>query len=387
MAKTPFRESIFSLILALTLLVLFFSPPPPSAPVLPEPVTPADLQTRYNEKRLNILIVPGHDNEYHGAEFGVLYEADLTLLAANSLYTFFTADPHFEVRVARDLATGEYTSELTEYFKTEQESIRAFRAAKRNNFVTLVNSGEVANYTGVPHRFAKDEVALRLYGINKWANEHEIDIVIHIHFNDYAGRPLTQVGQYVGLAIYVPEKELPNARSSQDVADEIYKELRPFFATSNSPVEDIGVIEDRELIAIGADASRDGASLLIEYGYIYEPQFAYPETRRVVLAEMNWQIYRALKKYFEPSALMADTLLLPYNFNRELGEGVAGRRDVLALQRALDEEKVGNCFLNGVFDGCVKQAVMRFQKKYGLAGAGYVGQATLKKLNSFYFNP
>ncbi len=362
MDQRHYRQLIFGLILVLAIAGLFLSPPASLSPSsqLASPVAPI--------KQWKILIVPGHDNEYYGAEFGILQEADLTLLAAASLAAFLNQNPRFAVTVARDLASGDYPSELTRYFRTERQSIRVFR-----------QSSQVSNYTGAPKSFTQDEVALRLHGINQWAEQQRVDLVIHLHFNDYAGRTKDQIGPYAGVAIYVPRA----ASSSQAVAQTVYNGLKSYFATSNAPAETDGVIIDGALIATSPEVTRRGAAFLLEYGYIYEPKFSHPETRRVILSEMNWQIYRALENYFGSKKDLPETLLLPYRFSRELTATSTGR-DVLALERALYQEKLYQCPFGGIFSPCLTDAVKTYQQKYKLPPTGVVGAATLAELNRRY---
>ena len=84
------------------------------------------------------------------------------------------------------------------------------------------------------------------------------------------------------------------------------------------------MIEDQELIAIGSNASRDGISVLTEYGYIYEPQFANKETRSVALKEAAYQTYLGIKKFFDENTLPInnyETTLLPHKWNNPLKMG------------------------------------------------------------------
>ena len=64
-----------------------------------------------------------------------------------------------------------------------------------------VESRQVERVVHTIRNIAPDEMGVRLYGINKWANENDIDIVIHVHFNDYPGRPRTGSGKYSGFSI------------------------------------------------------------------------------------------------------------------------------------------------------------------------------------------
>ena len=86
----------------------------------------------------------------------------------------------------------------------------------------------------VYHNSAKDDDSLRLYAINKWANENKIEIVFHIHFNDYPGRKLNQVGEYAGFSIYVPEYQLPNHRASSELADSLKNQMEKIFCQKRS---------------------------------------------------------------------------------------------------------------------------------------------------------
>ena len=133
----------------------------------------------------------------------------------------------------------------------------------------------------VEHNSVANNTSLRLYAINKWANENDVEIVFHIHFNDYPGRNLDQPGKYSGFSIYIPEYQLPNHITSSGLAKSLKNQLEKYFAKSDLPIESSILIEDQELIAVGSNASRDGISVLTEYGYIYEPQFAKKECERL----------------------------------------------------------------------------------------------------------
>ena len=358
--------------------------------VYPDTVTPASLKTKYESKQLRVLLVPGHDNDYGGTEFNGLREADLNLQLAEKLYQFLTRDDHFQVLTTRDFQTGQYVGDIATYFITEREGINGFQQELKNSFNQLMNSGQVtAPSEQVQHNFAPGEVALRLYGLNKWANEQQIDLMIHIHFNDYPRASARRGGQYSGFAIYVPEKQYPNGAASIDLARTVSNYLAYSLAVSDLPIENAGVVEDQELIAVGARASREGASILVEYGYIYESPWHYPETREVMLEELAWQTYRGLKSYFDPAVVVDDTLLLPYPLTGELGEGLRGKRNVSVLQKALQRagfyppigRTMNGCPINGNFGPCVAAAVRAFQSTNQIPATGYVGPLTLKKIN------
>ncbi|MEA1929332.1 MAG: N-acetylmuramoyl-L-alanine amidase [Patescibacteria group bacterium] len=357
--------------------------------VYPDTVTVSGLKQDYRRKQLKILLVPGHDNEYGGAEFRGIKEADLNLLLAEKLFKFIDKDPHFRVYTAREFDDGEYLPALKRTFEVGGQHIIAFRRDLQNDFNRLLESGRVSTPAEqVHHNFAPSEVSFRLYGINKWANDKQHDLTLHLHFNDYPRRRSSQVGHYTGFAIYAPEKQYPNAAASLALAESIGRQLEQTVAVSDLPMEDGGIIEDQELIAIGANASRRGAALLIEYGYIYESAWQYPETRDALLDELAWQTYQGLKQYFDPEVVANDTLLLPYPIEEHLSEGLRGKRSVLALQKVLQRSGLyppngrsfNECPINGNFGPCVRAAVKAFQVQHQISSTGYVGDRTLEKL-------
>ena len=242
---------------------------------------------------------------------------------------------------------------------------------------------------GVNHNFARPEVALRLYGVNMWSNENDIHLNLHVHFNDYAGRPRGRSGVYSGFSIYVPEKQYPNAATSIALAGNISEQLKQINGASDLPVESAGVIEDQDLIALGAQASLRGASVLTEYGYIYQYASLHPEIRAAILEELAWQTYRGVKTYFEPNNNLAKTRLLSEPITAALQEGLRGDRQVLTLQKALQlagfypptDRSMNDCPINGNFGPCTAAAVRAFQSQNQLATTGYVGDRTLEKIN------
>lgn len=300
----------FKFILALSFLVAFFVWLLPDehdvypvavrrlvSQVFPEGLTPERAADKYAAGRFRVLIVPGHDNEYPGAEFGRLKEADLAAAVGERLAFYLTQDKNLTVFATRDWATGVYRPEFIDYFTRELAAIRSFRSRLRAQFLALIQSGAVTEEVVVPHNFAREEVSVRLYGINKWANEAAVDLVIHLHFNDYAGRPIDRTGPYKGFSIYIPERQLSAYRLSRELAESVKQRLLLASPISNLPLEQGGVIEDQKLIAVGANASRDGASLFIEYGYIYESRFADPARREATFNELAWRTAEGIMGY------------------------------------------------------------------------------------------
>lgn len=367
---------------------------------LPDSITPRDIKERYANKKVKVLIVPGHDRESGGAEFQNIREADLNIVVAEHLYHFFKNNGHFQVFLAQD--KNGYLPEFSDYFLNQKTAIDRFRKNMKE-FTRMATDYGFEKRSAVSHTAVNESVASRLYGINKWANDNSIDIVIHIHFNDYAGRPNGRAGRYSGFSIYVPERQLPNADASRELAQSVFKQLIRVLAVSDLPQESAGITEDSELIAVGANVSLRAAALFVEYGYIYEPQFRDEAVLKYLLPELAYQTYAGVAKYFDAAAKLNnyDTTLLPYQWGQVLKFNMKNQEGILALQMALVREGVyppsglnlRQCPLTGDFLDCSKSAVVKFQEKYNndillpygfSAGTGIVGPSTISKLNQLY---
>lgn len=374
-----------------------------AGPFFGESVTPEELHGKYKNGAIRVLIVPGHDNNTFGTSFGGIRESDLNIEVGHYLLNFFKEDKSFESFVTRE-KDGNYSSWFLNYVETQRPTIKSFREKLSSVMKEAVLKGHFKKKAEVYHNAADGNTSIVLYGVNKWANENNIDIVIHIHFNDYAGRQYSDTGRYFGFSVYVPENQLPNARASQEMAQAIKEKLEFFLSKSNLPAESGTVIEDQELIAVGSNASRDGVSVLIEYGYIYEPQFVDENLRPATAKELAFQTYRGVKNYFEPDKKVMhrgyDTTLLPYIWSSALAPGIRNK-DVLSLQVALLKNGIyppsgatlSQCPVSGYFGDCTANAVKNFQEKYkeeilkpdGLTSpTGTVHSLTLDKLNSLY---
>lgn len=240
-------------------------------------------------EKFKILIVPGHDNVASGASFGGLREADLTLSAAKELAADFAKDPYIEARLARTDAG--YDPELVAYFTEHRDDIVAYRASQTAQMKVYLDSGDIVSNVLVNHNFAPSEVAIKLYGINKWANEQGYDLILHLHFNDIPRPNRGLPGWPTGFSIYVPERQFSNAKGSLAVGQAIKKRLADMYRTSTLPQEANSPIEDQELIAIGSNNSLDASSVLIEYSYIYEPLVQQALLRPQSLKSMAEQTY------------------------------------------------------------------------------------------------
>ncbi|MBI2039219.1 MAG: N-acetylmuramoyl-L-alanine amidase [Candidatus Niyogibacteria bacterium] len=359
----------------------------------PSALSPAYLKGKYNQGQpIRLLIVPGHEVAVGGAFYRDFWERDLNIELSEKLAKLFRSDPRFEVFVTQDRSG--YLPEFAEYFENNRVSIRTFYDRLRSVMRSLVSSGVVQKKTdGVHHNTAKPELGMRLYGVNKWARDNAIDIVLHLHFNDYPGRPWNGPGKYEGFAIYIPEWQLPNFEASHDIARSILRELARYFPISNYPPESAGVVEDQDLIAVGANASLEAAGILIEYGYIYEPQFANTKLRSAALSESAQQTYNGLARYFEGMTAPArGTATLPHVWTQEIAEGTKNQPDIFALQIALSRDGLyppagksrDDCPPSGNFGPCTRNALRAFQAYHSLRSTGKLDFDTILKLNQLY---
>ena len=182
----------------------------------------------------------------------------------------------------------------------------------------------------------------------------------------------------------------------------MFGRLTRYNAVSNQSKETAGVVEDQDLIAIGSNNNADAASMLIEYGYIYEPQFQDPAIRDMTLKDLAYQAYLGLEDFFgqkTPSSVVSSiayyTLALPHNWQKTFSRtnSDSSATDVFALQSALvvdGEYPTGiqsknNCPRSGIFGNCTASALGLFQDKYNIKGeSGVVGAKTRAVLNSMF---
>ena len=247
---------------------------------------------------IRILIVPGHDGQSFGAQYGNIKEADMTLSLADEIYNILKKDKRFEVHITRNWQG--YTKEFTDYFTIQKDAILAFKEKAKENTKKEIAKGTLVNDIGVPHVSVSPNVSLRLYGINKWVDENKMDVVLHIHFNDYPRPNKWVIGKYKGIAVYVPDKQMANVKESKSLGEQIYKELVTKYTVSNYEKEKAGVIEDQKLIATGARGTLDSRvrSILIEYGYIYQKIFRNTKTRHQAYKDMTGLTTKGIINYF-----------------------------------------------------------------------------------------
>lgn len=348
-------------------------------------------------KKVRILLVPGHEPDYGGAEYSNLFERNMVVDLAKQLQGFIETNGHYEVFVARD--KNHWSPFFVDYFKKNWDEIISWTNAHKNEVERLERLG---NYHPVSpevvHNSVPKNVALKLYGISKWSNENDIDIIIHIHFNDHPGHSKNNPGLYNGFAIYIPENQYFNSSSTKALASSIFNRLQKFNAVSNFSGERSGIVQTQDLIAVGAYNSVDAVSMLIEYGYIYEPQFNNPDLYSVAIKDLAFQTYLGLQDFVDdknPNNIlgMSDTLVVPYVWKTPIVDSKANSRDVYSLQTAMVMDRVypptnktfNDCPRTGTFGNCTKTAVELFQKKRGITGeSGVVGNKTINELNRLF---
>ena len=335
-------------------------------------------------KNIKILIVPGHDEASWGAEHDGVKEVDINRQLAGILYDKLKQEKGFNVAMVSD--KDGYSRTFKKFFKKEEDEIEDFIKKRKKDFKKKVRRGQIELKETNFHNAASDEVAAKLYGINMWSDENEFDLVIHVHFNDYGGRYKDWSPKYNGFSIYVPEEQFENHEVSFEFAENIFKRLSDISAVSNLKYESEGIVKTQELIAIGAHESLETPALLIEYGYIYEPQFTNPDVRDRAVKELANKTYLGIKDYFDELVLDTENYLHAKDLRRT--DNVWNEENYM-LQKELASKgfyppkgkTFNECPVAGYFGSCTEEAVMKFQKAYKLPSTGFVGPLTRQLLN------
>lgn len=351
-------------------------------------ITVAEISKKYHRKQLTVLIVPGHDNIDGGTSYKGVSEADYTAKIGQYLYEYLENDPNIDAVLVRN--KNGYTKEFADYFAREGREISVFT----NRAVERFNSLKASNQVEKPpppfmHVRANSRVTKILYGLNKWANDHGVDIVLHIHLNNYPRR--SGEIRYEGYSVYIPDSTLPNHAPSKAIAEALSGTFSRFWAKSNLHLEKDTIIEDPDLIALGSYGSLRAASVLLEYGYIYEPRFQ----NELLLKETAFRTYQGLVSYFGDSRKITDEFawLFPYEWKKPLSYGVLRSNDVVAFQAALlklglyppNGASLADCPVSGNFKECTRDALSSFQEKYGIVDEhGVLGYKTRQTLNEIF---
>jgi len=247
-------------------------------------------------KKIKLLIVPGHEPNAGGASYGKINERDLNLQLSEILKNDLSKNTNIEVTLARD--ENGWNSDLKNYIETSSTTIMSWVADMKNKMLAKVNTGKIELINpNMKHNNATDEAVLYLYGTNKWIDENNIDLVLHVHFNNnpkYKGKP-----NYSGYCIYVPDSQYGNASSSRIFANYLNDEISKIEKKSNMPQEKETIIPDQQLIAIGNYDTLKIPSAVVEYAYIYEPMMTSSSTRNNFINKAASSTAAAIEKYIE----------------------------------------------------------------------------------------
>ncbi len=221
-----------------------------------------------------VLLVPGHDVKTGGTYYKGLYERDVAVTVAEKIAAELSTTS-YDVMIARN--TEAWHPTLEKYFTDHEDEIIAWKSDLQMKSKERLSSGEkkfvpdMADHSEVDKR-----TSVQLYGINKWANENDIDLVLHIHFNGSGDR------SHTGFTVFIPESQHVNSTTSRAIAQYIYDELKTTF----TPESSLPLLEDQSLIALGASDTLEKPAVLIEYAYIYETMLQEPAQREKTLTDM-----------------------------------------------------------------------------------------------------
>ncbi len=359
---------------------------------------PASDTSASSSKKINVLIVPAHEPDEGGTEMatpsGEIYERDLAVEIGQDLQAFLQADGNYNATTTRD--TKSWSPTFTEYFQNNWNDIVSWEQASKQSslqnpaIAAIFNDGEV-------HNTAPTDDAIRIYGATKWANENDINFMINICVNNYRGNSYNAVGKYTGFVEYMPPDIYDNGSTTKPVAEAVFKRLSLYNPTSDLPVQEPGLVADPQLIGIGAYNTAKPAAILIEYDYIYEPQFVNPLTRSIALKDLAYQTYLGLQDYYTGNDNVTATSSYEpskniYDWTEPVTSASSNAEDIYAMQTALimdgDYPPAGmtrnECPHSGAIGTCTNLSVKAFQKKYGITGENTFGQKTFSLLNAIY---
>ena len=239
-----------------------------------------------------ILLVMGHTQDQKGAVYGELTEYELNYDLITQLEQDLVTRGCEVIVLHED---GHYSQSFQDYFETHEDKILNFRAQQKEEYAREYPMSVVTNDTD--HNYASKEATIQLYGINMWTTENEVDVVIHVHFNDYPGRVWNQVGTHTGFSLFTSLKTNDNFIESFRLAKLIEQEMLQYANRSTVEKESAGVLES-ELIAVGQANSVIVPAVLFEGGFIYEDKFTNPVQRKKEFTDYTQAIGQAIDRYF-----------------------------------------------------------------------------------------
>lgn len=263
-----------------------------------ERVATLPLPKIFEVAKVRILIVPGHEPDFGGTEFKGLKERDMAVALGEKIKSLLEKNGGYEVFITRE--SSGWSPIFADYFKTNWDQINVWEKSSIKEDLALISTGVVPKPKQiVQHNPVSPNIATRLYGITKWANENNIDLMLHIHFNDDPLHGRNVAGRHSGFAAYVPINRYDNGPQSHQIAKAIVPHLLETNHVSSLAGEKTGVVDEPRLIAIGAHNTAKEPSVLIEYGYIYETKFTNPSLREKTLDLLASETFAGLEDYFK----------------------------------------------------------------------------------------
>ncbi|MFA6340869.1 MAG: N-acetylmuramoyl-L-alanine amidase [Candidatus Paceibacterota bacterium] len=248
----------------------------------------------FGPKKIKLLIVPGHEPDAGGALYGNIKERDLDLALSLMLKDKLASHDDVEVTLARN--ENGWNKDLEEYVLNNETEIMDWVALMKEKMFAKVDAGEMKIIDpDMKHNEATSNAVLFLYGTNKWIEEKDIDMVLHVHFNNnpkYKGKP-----NYRGYCMYIPEHQYGNFASSRIFASYLNEEMFKIEKKSDMPQERDIIIEDQELIATGNYDTLKIPSVALEYAYIYEPVMTSSSTRNAFMEKAASSTAEAIRRY------------------------------------------------------------------------------------------
>jgi N-acetylmuramoyl-L-alanine amidase len=244
-------------------------------------------------EKFNILIIPGHDVKDGGADYKNVYERDLVAEIGAKIANILGKEEGYNVIVARD--KNNWNPTFSSYFTDKKQEIIDWKNKKQADDKNLMQSGqkkivaEAALYSDV-----SQDVSLKLYGMNKWANENNMDLVLSLHFNDSIRPNMAGPGLLKGFDIFIPESQMKNSAGSKLIAKNIFTDLKKVQVSETN-----SLIEDQNLIAIGASETLDMPAIIVEYGYIYEKQLQTDADREKFISDVAQQTALGIEDYIK----------------------------------------------------------------------------------------
>jgi N-acetylmuramoyl-L-alanine amidase len=387
-----FLGLVVAFIFGATYVLGFDIMPQPAGAYFVHQVSVDDVREKFykQKKPITVLIVPGHEPDAGGAEYKDSKERDWNVDLALELEHLFAQDDRFDVTLARD--NKEWNASFAEFFDKKEKTIKRTVAKQKQRTEELIEAGELSFPNVVRHGDAPERVALLLHGINQWANKEKFDIVLNIHFNDNGSRDIKK-NWPSGLAIYVPDAQYANGKASFVLGEYVLEKLTPFYSVSNLGQEEAGVVPNEKLIALGVHNTLRPMSLLIEYGYIYEPKFKDDAVRNVLITDLAHQTYWGVEEFFvdtlPENRIVRTTLIdIPAEFDLPLRKNDEPNTHYVKLQAMLrwvglfptSDDNLSDCPIDGLYGDCTARAVKEFQKKHDLTADGIVGEVTYQIL-------